>query len=62
VDGVGGSSVWLQNIVLPLNQSMTHLTRQELYELRDKGELPLEQLFSLCRLPKPGEEDLEVGR
>ena len=62
LDGVGGSVVWLQRAVFPLASEMAQMTRQELYHLRDRGELPIEQIYSqIFRHPKPEEEVLEVG-
>ncbi len=59
--GKGGGVAWSQQIELPFAQNMPQITRQELYELRDRGELPLDQIYShLCRLPKAEDEVLEV--
>jgi len=59
--GKGGGVVWSQNVELHLPQNVTHLTRQELYALRDRGELPYEKLVEqLCGVPKPKDEILEV--
>ena len=62
VNGVGGSVVWLQKTVFPLGSELAQMSRQELYRLRDRGKLPLEQLYSqIFRRPKPEDEVLEVG-
>ncbi|OQY19884.1 MAG: hypothetical protein B6I34_09105 [Anaerolineaceae bacterium 4572_32.1] len=61
MNGKGGGVVWLQNVELPFAKNVTRLTRQELYELRDRGELPLEKMFErLCGVPTPKDEILEV--
>lgn len=61
LNGSGGGAVWSQNVEFSFAQNVTRMTRQELYELRDSGELPIEQLFEqLCGSPKPNSEILEV--
>ena len=61
MDGKGGGVAWSQHVEVPFAQNRPQITRQELYERRDRGELPLEQIYShLCGLPKAEDEVLEV--
>ena len=60
--GKGGSVVWSQQVDFPFIQGVMPIPRQELYALRDRGELPLEKVFDqLCGLPRPEDEILEVS-
>lgn len=56
--GVGGSEVWTQNAVWPFPPN---LTRQQIYDMRDRGELSLSDLYDTwCHFPKPGEQVQEI--
>ena len=59
LNGVGGGVVWSQNVTWPFQDGMT---RQQMYEQRERDELPLQQLYNAwCRKPRPGDQVREVG-
>ena len=61
-DALGGAAavVRRQNIGWP--SSIGAKTRQELYELRDRGEVPMQAFLErFCGQPMPGDDRLQVG-
>ena len=57
-DGVGGSVVWSQNVPWPFEKG---LTRQQIYEQRDRGALSLQKLHALwCQDPQSGDQFREI--
>lgn len=55
--GVGGSAAWSQQVTSPFPPGVT---RQEIYAMRDRGELTAETVPSLVRHPGAGHEVREA--
>ena len=58
LDGVGGGVAWSQTTIWPFAQGMT---REEIYNLRDRSGLSRQQFYARYLAPTMTEEHLDVG-